>query len=180
MQVNLKQRELAAKNAAQILLENVIFKSSQHVACYLAQEDEFDCSSIINIVLSAKKNCYLPVLSKNNQKKLEFLSYQSGDALHLNRYHILEPVTTDHFPAEKLDIVILPLVGFDDAGSRLGRGAGYYDATFSFLLEQGRGKPYLLGLGYEQQRAAQLPNDPWDIKLDGVLTEKRLINLSDV
>lgn len=157
------------------MFESEIFKSSQHIACYLAQKDEFDCSSIIDVILSVGKNCYIPILSSNENKKLEFAPYQPGNTLRLNRYQILEPVAENFFPAEKLDIVILPLVGFDDAGNRLGRGAGYYDITFSFLLTKSRGKPYMLGLGYENQRVSQIPHDAWDIKLNGVITEKGFV-----
>jgi len=102
---------------------------------------------------------------------MEFAMYHDGDPLSLNRYQILEP-HSQPFLIEKLDIVLLPLVAFDEMGNRLGRGGGYYDRTF---FAHAQGKPFLLGLGYEEQGTRQLPNDPWDVKLDGVLTEHRLI-----
>jgi 5-formyltetrahydrofolate cyclo-ligase len=119
----------------------------------------------------------LPVLSKTKEKPLEFVLYRLGDKMRLNRYNILEPVDAQGISTEELDLVILPLVGFDERGNRLGMGGGYYDATFSFLLNRNRSKPFMLGLGYEDQRVDELPTDSWDIQLNGILTERRLITL---
>lgn len=123
-------------------------------------------------ILASGKKCYLPILI--DDKKLQFASYQLGDVLQLNRYKILEPTSSSLFPVQKLDLVLVPLVGFDQEGNRLGRGGGYYDCTFSFLRDK-QCKPLLLGLGYEQQKIDPLPKNDLDVKLDGVLTEHRLI-----
>jgi len=168
-------RELAATAAAKIFLGSHLFKANLQFACYLSQADEFDCTPIIRAVWAAQKNCYLPVLPELQKKQLEFALYRPGDHLRLNRYHIFEPEALSFFPAEKLDIALVPLLGFDSEGNRLGRGGGYYDATFSFLLKSEIRRPFLLGLGYEGQKMLELPNDSWDVKLDGVLTEQGLI-----
>lgn len=166
---------MAANAAAKIFLKSHLFQSYQHIACYASQADEFDCTPIIHAVWAAQKNCYLPILPEVTEKKLEFVPYHSGDSLRFNRYNIFEPVYSSYFPVEKLDIALVPLLGFDSNGSRLGRGGGYYDATFSYFLDKDIKKPFLLGLGYEAQKMTELPNDSWDVKLDGVLTEQGLI-----
>jgi len=77
--------------------------------------------------------------------------------------------------ARWLHVLIVPLVGFDDNGNRLGMGGGYYDATLSFLRRRRIWrKPFLIGLAYECQRAARIPSETWDIRLDAVLTETGL------
>ena len=74
-----------------------------------------------------------------------------------------------------LDLVLVPLVAFDDRGNRLGMGGGYYDQTFAFLSQrQHYRRPTLLGVAYEFQRLVALPVQAWDIPLDGVATEKRV------
>ena len=69
----------------------------------------------------------------------------------------------------------MPLVGFDEAGYRLGMGGGFYDASLAYLRRRKTWrKPYLVGVGYECQRIARVPRDPWDVPLDAVLTESRV------
>lgn len=149
--------------------------SSQHIACYLARNEEFDCSPIIQAIWQAKKNCYLPTLSLEKDGHLNFVSYAPDDVLKLNRYHILEPDHGEIFPADKLDLVLLPLVGFDLQGNRLGAGGGYYDRTFAFTRDHADKKPLLIGLAYSFQQVHQLPFDDWDVRMHGVLTEKEFI-----
>lgn len=158
-------------------MSHPLFQKSQHIACYIAKDDEFSTREIIEAIWQAKKQCYLPALSSQQEKFLEFVPYHQDDALQPNRYQILEPKTQAVREADELDLVIVPLIGFDAQGNRLGMGGGYYDRTFSFLLNKTKKTPYLLGLAYAMQEVAQLPNDPWDVPLTGMLTEKRLTAL---
>lgn len=173
-EVDQEQRKLAADIAAQHFFASDLFKLSQHVACYIALKSEFDCAPIVYDVLRTQKNCYLPKLLED-QKKIEFLNYHVGDKLQRNGHNILEPTEAPSFPTEELDLVVIPLVGFDNQGNRLGRGAGYYDRTFSFRSNNFVHKPFLLGLAYELQKVDNLPFEKWDVKLDGVLTEQGLV-----
>lgn len=164
-------RIAAAGEAVRVLEENILFKDSEHIACYFAQENEFDCTPIIHAVWRAKKKCYLPLLLKNS---LEFGIYEKNTPLRLNRYNIAEPDVASNFPKDQLDLVCMPLVGFDLDGHRLGMGGGYYDRTFEFIRDQHVAKPFMLGLAYEAQRLPRVPVESWDIPMDGVLTEKQL------
>lgn len=154
------------------LIDTILFKNSQSIACYFAQDSEFDCTPIIKAIWRAKKNCYLPILSKS--QSLSFGAYESDTILKKNRYHIPEPDTSWYFPLEQLDLVLLPLVGFDLQGHRLGMGGGFYDRTFQFLRGKTTPKPFMLGLAYELQKIEHIPIDPWDVSMDGVLTEEKL------
>lgn len=154
------------------LVNTELFKHSQHIACYFAEKSEFDCAPMISAIWETKKNCYLPILSETNT--LEFAIYDSHTTLNLNRYRILEPDTSSFFPLDQLDLVLMPLVGFDLQGHRVGMGGGFYDKTFQFLLNKTIHKPFLLGLAYEAQKIECIPSDPWDISMNGVLTEDEL------
>lgn len=165
-------RERFADQAKNIFIQHEVFSSSLNIATYLAMKNEFDCFPLIQAIWHAKKNCYLPIVEHDTT--LTFVNYQENDVLQKNRYQILEPINPQVFPKEQLDLVLMPLVGFDLQGNRLGMGKGYYDRTFEFLKDTSIKKPLLIGLAYECQCLGSLPNDAWDIPLAGVLTEQNL------
>jgi 5-formyltetrahydrofolate cyclo-ligase len=171
-QIPLAHRQAAAQAAAGFLANQAVFRASMHIACYLHVKDEFDSTPVIETIWSANKYCYLPVLTGENENSLTFVRYNSGDPLHMNRYQIPEPANiTNTISPFDLDIVLTPLVAFDLRGCRLGTGGGYYDRTFSFLHGGVSRKPLIIGLAYALQQADSIPDDPWDISLDGVVTE---------
>lgn len=175
--IDAANRQAAASAAAKQLITHPIFTESNHIACYLARDNEFDTTPIIQLIWQTKKKCYLPIVSSPEDAFLHFVTYQENDPLLLNRYRILEPspdVAIMH-PTERLDLVFVPLLAFDSAGYRLGSGGGYYDRTFAFLLQNKPHKPLMIGLGYQHQQLTALPHDGWDVPLDGVLTEERFI-----
>jgi 5-formyltetrahydrofolate cyclo-ligase len=172
-QVTATERQIAGQEAAKLFSATEIFQQSQHIACYYPLLNEFDCLPIIQEIWAAKKNCYLPV--STTDKKLDFLSYQENTKLQPNQYLIFEPVGMANISLDELDIVLLPLVGFDSQGNRLGMGGGYYDRTFEIMRNTNNQKCLLIGLAYEFQQVPALPEDPWDVALDGVLTEERII-----
>lgn len=161
-------RNLAAQAAAKILSDSKVYLDLHHCAVYAALPDEFSCAAIIENLIAHKKNCYLPVISEQG---LDFRLYTKDLELKLNRYSISEPMGENIHP-EILDCIILPLLGFDIHGGRLGSGGGYYDKTLAKLNP----RPLLIGLAYECQRVAALDLESWDVKMDYVLTEERLID----
>ncbi|MCK7593822.1 5-formyltetrahydrofolate cyclo-ligase [Pseudomarimonas salicorniae] len=116
----------------------------------------------------------LPVLQPG--KRLRFAPWRAGDALVQNRFGIPEPdlQPSSLLEPEALDHVLVPLLGFDGRGHRLGTGGGYYDRSFAFR-HQHRGAPRLVGIGYACQRVERLPAADWDVPLDLVATEKGLV-----
>jgi 5-formyltetrahydrofolate cyclo-ligase len=176
-EIPMAYRKNAAHDAATLFIQQEIFRRSEHIASYCFFRDEFDAEPLMEAIWQAKKQCYLPVLTEENT--LRFIRYDKGDVLHPNRYSILEPVNMTHeLSAEQLDIVITPLIAFDNEGHRLGTGGGYYDKTFTFLQKKTITAPSMIGLAYAAQRAENLPWDRWDVSLSGVLTEKEFINFS--
>lgn len=174
--VSSDDRVIAAQSAAKILAEHPLFKNARHIACYHSYGDEFQTATLIEAVWAANKICYLPVLG--DAKSLQFVRYRRHDELQLNQYSIPEPVETQYrIPAEKLDLVITPLVAFDRQGNRIGTGGGFYDHTFAFLFNKPAQAPFMLGVGYSFQECQGILADAWDISLNGVLTEKELITL---
>ncbi len=90
-----------------------------------------------------------------------------------NNFGIAEPGDRGRILTAELDVVLVPLVGFDDAGNRLGMGGGFYDRHFSFLRSRTHfRRPRLIGVAYEMQRLPKLPTDPWDVPLWAVVTDR--------
>ena len=114
----------------------------------------------------------LPVLQAG--RSLRFAAWRPGDPLQPNRYGIPEPPLAPSSLLEPtaLDVVLLPLLGFDRHGNRLGTGGGYYDRSFAFLRGRRRpARPRLIGVGYACQEVAALPAAEWDVGLDAIVTE---------
>ena len=106
-----------------------------------------------------------------------FAPYASEDTLKANRYGIPEPNchANEWIEPHQLDLVLMPLVGFDSEGNRLGMGGGYYDRSFAFLTQPGSiQKPHLLGIAHELQRVDTLPHEAWDVPMNAVVTEQGL------
>src|SRR5690606_26182857 len=103
---------------------------------------------------------------------MHFAEIDARSALDSNFFGILEPSLGRRIDARQLDLVLTPLVAFDDHGVRVGVGRGYYDRCFRFLhtREQWR-RPKLLGVAYELQRVPPLPPQHWDVPLYGAVTE---------
>jgi 5-formyltetrahydrofolate cyclo-ligase len=117
----------------------------------------------------------LPIVPDGAPAPLAFAPWRQGDPLVTNRYGIPEPdlAPASQLRPDELHVVLVPLVAFDDAGHRLGMGAGYYDRSFAFRRSAAP-PPLLVGVGYGFQRVDALAAHPWDVALDAVLTEDGL------
>lgn len=166
---------LLAKNLAKTNL----FRNSQHIAFYIANDGELDLQPLMRIAWRMKKTCYLPILSPPfRQHMLYFAPYEEGDPLISNQYAIPEPkVSPRHWcPGRGLNLVLTPLVAFDVQGNRLGMGGGYYDRTFAYLRNHNRWlRPRLVGVAYDFQQVDQLESAAWDVPLSAIATPRQLI-----
>lgn len=156
------------------LLSHEILTEHRSIACFMSFDREISTQPIIKHILEQNKVCYLPKLRPNKPNRLWFMPYDLSSKMSKNRFGISEvELSVNHALAiSKLDLVLLPLVAFDQNGTRLGMGGGYYDATFSHLRNSCTW-PRFIGLAFESQKLSNLPSDPWDLPLDGVCTEQR-------
>ena len=156
------------------------FRRAKRIGLYLPNDGEIDLQPLISTAWSANKSCYLPVLMPFNENRLWFAPLEPGERMVVNRFGISEP-DRNWYQMVKLwsiDLLLMPLVAFDGSGNRMGMGGGFYDRSFSYLNQRKRWrKPHLLGTGFELQRVDKLPHQPWDIPLDGVVTERGMWSL---
>jgi len=176
-------RAQAAEQLAVQLLNTREFRASRNIACYLPNDGEIETEVVIEHIRRLHKRCYLPVLSRLTHDRLWFATYAPNAELVIDRLGILEPVvpTRALVRAQSLDLLLLPLVGFDDSGHRLGMGGGFYDRSLEFLRHRRHWrKPHVIGLAYDFQKVSALPRDAWDIPLNAIVTDRSVYVVSDV
>lgn len=170
-----EQRWQKAVQACTGLALSASFRKAHSVAIYLPVGAE--CSTLPLMLSSNRidRTIYYPVLVPGWRGHLLFAPAHEGTEWRENSFGIPEPTpggNTCLTAARYLDLVVLPLVGFDDAGNRLGMGAGYYDQCLEFRRHRRHWRgPLLVGLAFDCQRADRIPAQPWDIPLDGIATE---------
>jgi 5-formyltetrahydrofolate cyclo-ligase len=180
-QLSVTQQRRAAYSVSRHLARDPVYQRAERLGIYLANDGEVDPSALLFSGGKTPKNLYLPLLSDALRSweptRLLFQPFDPANStLIKNRYGIDEPAYAPAtvMPAAMLDIVLLPLVGFDLEGNRLGMGKGYYDRTFAASRTRWR-RPKLLGIAHGLQEVAQLPRAAWDVPLDGIVTERGLV-----
>ncbi len=166
----------AARGLLRVAAASRIFQRSMRIAFYVPNDGEQDILPLCERAWARRKRCFLPVLDPLNPPRLRFLRYESGDRLISNRFGIPEPdrAARERVSAAALDLILLPLVAFDDDGNRLGMGGGFYDRTLGFLRQRRYWqRPLCYGVAFEFQRIDRITPAPWDVPLDGCLTETR-------
>jgi 5-formyltetrahydrofolate cyclo-ligase len=171
------ERQLAAADIVRMAKRARLLRAGMRIAAYLSHGNEVDLQPLLRVALRLGCHCYLPRIQSKRTFVMQFAPYVPGMRLRKNCYGIAEPdAGAPHIPVRHLDLVFVPLVAFDDHGSRLGSGAGFYDRCFGFL-NQGRQwrRPRLIGVAYDFQQVSQLPTAAWDVPLDAVITPKQLL-----
>ena len=149
--------------------------SAQHIALYLSADGELITTPLIEWLWRQGKKTYLPVIHPFSKGHLLFLHYDHNTPMVFNRYYIAEPKLdkTQIIPAQQLDLICTPLVGFDSTGHRLGMGGGYYDRTLEPWFKTGHG-PKPIGLAHDCQHVNKLPIESWDIPLPKIVTPSQI------
>lgn len=150
--------------------------AKQNFACYLAQDGELSLTPLIEKLWQLNKTVTLPVIQhKYENNLLAFKLYTPAANLVPNQYHIFEPDDANTVPPEKLDVIFVPLVAFDQDGMRLGMGGGFYDSTLAELKIRSNNmkipRPLFVGVGHACQQAERLISDYWDVRMDAIVTD---------
>ena len=151
-----------------------VFCDSKCVLWYVSFDGEVHTHEMIRRCLYESRCVVVPV-SVVSSHELKLSALESFDELVVGSYGILEPSVEYRrcVDASCLDVVIVPGVGFDVCGGRLGHGGGYYDR---FLKNRSVVK---IGLCFEELLVQSVPMDEFDVGVDVVVTEKRVVNCSN-
>lgn len=165
-----------AGRALAFLLEKLgaLDPASMPVALYASLPGELDSQPLLRALAENGFPTLLPVAGVK-ATPLTFRRWKPGDPLAAGRFGLREPVATA--PEMVPKILLAPLLGFDGAGTRLGFGGGYYDATLARLRDGG-----LIaagGLAFSCQRAERIPREKHDEGLDFVVTETNVFEFTE-
>jgi 5-formyltetrahydrofolate cyclo-ligase len=163
-----ERREQCSRDACAHLLACERLMSADVILAYYPFRDELDILPFLEEAMRRGKEIWLP---RTIPEKREMIPcrYTGKQMLAQGAYGIWEPDPTKAEAADidRLDAVLVPGVGFDRRGGRLGYGGGYYDRFLAGLEH----RPFLLGIGFAVQIVERVPMEPHDILLDGVVSE---------
>lgn len=150
------------------------FSKSTVILLYSSFKSEVDTFELINYCLSNNRTVVLPRVDKSSG---ELVLFEIKDISELEKGHfgVPEPAVPEdrRRGIAEMDMVIVPGVAFDEECNRLGYGKGFYDKLFSQI---GNRRPMRVALAYEEQVAEHIPSEPHDMKMDKIITDKRIIS----
>jgi 5,10-methenyltetrahydrofolate synthetase len=138
---------------------------ARSIGMYSPIHAEFNPLALADQLLAQGRSLALPAILAQGEP-LEYRRWRPGEAMTEGPHGIPEPAARDIAAPE---LLLIPVLGFDDANHRLGYGGGYFDRTLAAL----RPRPLALGVGFEQGHLASLHPGPHDLALDAIITEAR-------
>jgi 5-formyltetrahydrofolate cyclo-ligase len=170
--LNQKDINLFSKIICSKLNKLEVFLKSKHIALYYAINNEVCLENLLIESSPLSKQFYLPIVQQD--WSLKFYPYKRNDPLCINKWGIYEPIS-QHPPIElqQIDIIILPMLGFCKSGARLGMGKACYDRTL-----QQKNRPTLIGVSFSTMEIDSLNQEPHDVLMDFIITEKNVYDIS--
>ena len=154
------------------LFEMNEFQQASSILFYVSYDNEVYTHDMIKESMALGKNVIVPKSDKKN-RKLILSKLDNWADLVKGAYGILEPKKINQISVDEIDLIIVPGVGFDGQGRRIGHGKGYYDN----LLSNSKNALHI-GLAFEFQIVEEIPTEAHDIPMQRIVTEKRVINCS--
>ena len=166
----------ALRALSSMVEENVVslgeYLDARLIISYCAKPDEVQTKHLIERALAGGKRVAV-VVTDLPSKSLRFSEIESfEDELAPGQFGILEPRPGHLRPVDisAADLIVVPLVAWDEEGRRLGYGAGYFDRALARAKEVPK-----VGLALESQRFPKIPESRYDVPLDVIVTEKRVV-----
>ena len=175
-----QQLDRAACDLTAQLLATQLIANQRNIAAYLPVAGEIDPLPTLQFCRDRGLKTFLPVIHEN---VLLFGAYDEHTRLVSGQYDIPVPDCgiSQMLQPHQLDLVLVPLLGFDAHCNRLGMGGGYYDRSFAFRQQHGREilSPVLCAVAHECQKVNAIPTEPWDVRMDMVVTDHSVYHRSN-
>ena len=166
------ERLRLSRSAQNRLIDTDLFRQARLIALYSPIHGEVETQTLLATALHNGRQVCFP---RVNDETLEFVLVDGPGDLARGAFGVTEPVGTSVVAAAELDLAVMPGVGFDRSGFRLGYGGGYYDRAFSV----GRPKR-LAGLAFGFQLIEELPAEDHDVRLDLVVTDSEVLAFTTI
>lgn len=160
----------------QTLLQSTAYQQAKYLAAYLCLPEEVNVQAVIERAWQDGKAVYLPVVMSWG-KALQFAPYTADTPLCKDVLAIDIPAVAvdSYIDATQLDMVVTPLVAFDEQCNRIGMGGGFYDRTFAFKARHPQTAPTLIGVAFEVQRTdTPIDCNAWDIRPNSIISEHQV------
>jgi len=146
------------------------YAAARTIHCYVSMNDrrEVNTHPLIAAIIEEGRDLVVPV-THFGEGTLSHYTLTSFDELKPNKWGVLEPEDGIERTSQEFELVIVPMVGGDERGHRLGYGGGFYDR---FLKEV---QCPAVGLCFEQNIISLLPIESYDIPMNKIITEERII-----
>lgn len=168
--IDMQTRRLKSENACQRVIETEEFKSAVVVMAYLSTADEIDTTMIIKEAWKLRKIVLAPKIIWRARVMIPVRIFSLDEGLVSAKLGIREPESDEPYLEDKIDLTIVPALGFSEEGDRIGHGMGFYDRFLSQAGYQG----VSCGLGFEEQVLKSLPKHEHDVPLDLVVTDEKV------
>jgi 5-formyltetrahydrofolate cyclo-ligase len=165
--MSIEDRSVASFAICNRVMDHDLFLDARGIHVYLPIGSEVDIRPLIDVAWEMGKEVGLMRVMEDGGSVQYTIT--SGTTYRTSSFGLLEPVEAELFDMNICDLVIAPLVAADEKCNRVGYGKGYYD---QFLTQFPRPT---LGVAFDVQLFEELPSDEGDVKLDAVITEKRIL-----
>ena len=153
--------ELSEDVIRKLMAEPRIMKA-ETIMLYYSLDDEVNTHNVIDELVRMGKRVVLPVVTSPTD--MEVRLYTGPKDLRKGSFGILEPSGRSFDSFDEIDVAVIPGMGFDEAGNRLGRGKGYYDRFLCRIPNA-----YKIGICFPFQKVEKVPVDGNDVKMDKVI-----------
>jgi 5-formyltetrahydrofolate cyclo-ligase len=172
------EHSLRSNLAASAITRMAAFRHRSRVAIYLPFDRETNTAALLITARRRGVHLYVPVVIDVRHRRLRFhrlTGKTRRGVFGISVPHRSLPHATPPIAPRWFDLIVVPLVGIDSKGRRLGMGGGFYDRALAFRHARRRWMgPRLVGLGFECQRVESVFADGWDVRLDALATESGL------
>lgn len=162
--------ETKSLRAAHRLFEHPAYIKSEVIMVFLSLPTEIDTSPVVLRAWQDRKRVLAPKVSWSQRRMMPVEVRSLTDDLAVSQMGIREPVSGIPFPIGMIDLVIVPGLGFDEYGHRLGRGRGFYDRFLAHPEFNG----VACAMAFEDQMTPSVPVGPLDRHVDMLVTDERL------
>jgi len=169
---NMPKDQLEQKScfACQKLCDIVEFEDAAVVMMFLSLPEEVDTASAIEYAFQQGKTVLVPLVDWEKRCLVPVILDSLDCKMAHTRYGLRHPARTEPVSICSIDMIVVPGLGFDEHGNRLGRGGGYYDR----LLSQDGFQGVVCGLGLEEQVLDHVPVMEHDVRLDMLVTDRHI------